>query len=98
VLALYAGPRESARLPLVVRILKELPVKGRPVGLELMAPAAERCREKGRGARDPIVGEGLARSATGERAVAVRWAEALVAPHVTGGTGDPLVGQGRHEG
>src|SRR5206468_927797 len=89
VLALDALAREPAGLPFRVCVLEQLAVEREAVGRELVAAPAELGGEERRGARHAVVRERLARRGAGERAVAARRTEPLVAAHVTAGAHEP---------
>ena len=98
VLALHARGREAARLPLRVGVLEQRAVQRVALGAELVAAAAELRGQIGGRARHPAVRQRLARRRGGERAVAPRWTEALVAADVARRARDPARAQRRVEG
>ena len=90
VLALNALARETARLPLAIRVLEGLAVQRGPVGAELVTAAAERRRQERGRAGDAAVRKRLARRRARQRAVAAWRTEALMGAHVAACAGQAL--------
>jgi hypothetical protein len=84
VLALHTGLAIGALLPLRVRILKELAVQGKIVGLELMTALAELGTLKSWSGGKAAMREHRA-WLQGWGVGATWWAKTLMLPHVTGG-------------